>query len=151
MADYNDPKDLDDFAKNTMKKIDTAIRLGAINLFSQVIKKTPVDTGTAKGNWQTEIGKFVDTKIDIRSEEDTIKEVIDKVNKGDIKKGFYLSNNLPYIQKLEYGGYPTDPKKSTGKTIGGFSKQAPQGMVRISMQKVEKDLKVILKDIVSKK
>jgi hypothetical protein len=43
----------------------------------------------------------------------------------------WLSNNLPYIEKLEYGGYPDGPN-----TIGGFSKQAPAGMVRVNMARI---------------
>jgi len=34
---------------------------------------------------------------------------------------------------LEYGLYPNPPKHPTGKTVGGYSTQAPAGMVRISV------------------
>ena len=37
---------------------------------------------------------------------------------------FYLTNNLPYANKMEYGG----------------SAQAPQGMVRINIQRLKSSL-----------
>jgi hypothetical protein len=62
----------------------------------------------------------------------------------------FLSNNLVYAEVLEYGGYP-DPvkygswvkgtKKVPGhyeiKSIHGYSKQAPAGMVRTNMTRVQ--------------
>lgn len=51
--------------------------------------------------------------------------------KGD--ESLFISNNLPYITTLEYGGYPNPPKKGTGKTINGYSKQAPNGMVGVTL------------------
>lgn len=151
MANYSDD-DIPNFAENTIRKLDTLLRMTAIELFRRVILKTPVDTGRARGNWQTEIGRFTKGEIEqIKSEEQVLKEMIEKVTQGDIEKGFYMANNLPYIQKLEYGGYPQSPKVPTGKTIGGFSKQAPQGMVRISLEEVKKDFNRILNDVVNKK
>ncbi len=44
----------------------------------------------------------------------------------------YITNALPYAATLEYGGYPNPPKNPTGKTVGGYSVQAPQGMFRIA-------------------
>ena len=67
----------------------------------------------------------------------------------------YIQNNTPYIRKLEYGGYGKyetkglgifkkkkftasntyDPSTKTGKTINGFSRQAPHGMVGLVLAK----------------
>ena len=43
----------------------------------------------------------------------------------------FLTNNLPYIVKLEFGGYGT--KNPVDVNAQGFSKQAPAGMVRINL------------------
>lgn len=57
---------------------------------------------------------------------------------------------MPYIRKLEYGGYPDpvkkgswDKKKKTYviKTVGGFSRQAPKGMVGLTMSKIASTVK----------
>ena len=47
-----------------------------------------------------------------------------------------MANNLPYARVVEYGGYPNPPKSPTGKTVNGFSKLAPAGMVRINIRKL---------------
>ena len=46
---------------------------------------------------------------------------------------FTLSNNLPYAWKLEYGGYPGDGPN----TVGGYSKQAPSGCVRVNVARFD--------------
>lgn len=160
MADYG-IEDIHNFAKITEDKIEQIFRLSAIQLFKSVILKTPVDTGRARSNWQTEIGKFSKGEIDhIKNNEALIADMINKVNEGTIAQGYFLANNLPYIQKLEYGGYPLAPKQGSWdkkkkdfviKTEGGFSKQAPEGMVRISLEEVKADLKRILEDVVKRK
>jgi lysozyme family protein len=48
----------------------------------------------------------------------------------------YLTNSLPYAMTIEYGGYPNPPKNPTGKTIGGFSTQAPAGVVRVTAEEM---------------
>ena len=61
----------------------------------------------------------------------------------------YFVNNVPWILKLENGGYPKSPKKGTyvGKgqyeirSSGGFSIQAPAGMVKVSVAEYESILK----------
>jgi hypothetical protein len=160
MADYTE-QDIPQFAENTLRKLETVYKMAAIELFRQVILKTPVDTGRARSNWQTEIGRFTKDEIDvIKNNETIIAEMIEKINSGTLQDGFYMANNLPYIQKLEYGGYPKDPKQGSWdknqkqfviKTVHGFSKQAPQGMVRISIEQIKKDLKKILDDVVRQK
>lgn len=160
MAEYG-IEDIHNFAKITEDKIEQIFRLSAIQLFKSVILKTPVDTGRARSNWQTEIGKFSKGEIDhIKNNEALIADMINKVNEGTIAQGYFLANNLPYIQKLEYGGYPLAPKQGSWdkkkkdfviKTEGGFSKQAPEGMVRISLEEVKADLKRILEDVVRQK
>ena len=60
-----------------------------------------------------------------------------------------MTNNLPYIQKLEYGGYP-NPAKTGDKTVNGYSKQAPAGMVRISLEQIKNELSEIIEDVIEK-
>lgn len=107
------------------RRIDTQIRKSTIELFSSVVKMTPVDTGRARGNWMPSITSPITEARDKKTPIGTtvINEIVSVVprNAGHI---VWLSNNLPYIRKLEY--------EPVGK---GGSVQAPQGMVRISMQR----------------
>lgn len=104
--------------------------------------KTPVDSGQAIGGWRTE-----------------------QTGRGAKAKGAFI-NDVPYINVLEFGGYPVRPAryKVTGSpffrgaaALGGLppgprtqrapggkprmrsnvSKQAPRGMVRSTLQEVE--------------
>jgi hypothetical protein len=151
MAVYNEPDDAKNISKNTMYKLNMIMKLAALNLFRQVILKTPVDNGRARSNWQTTIGDFAKGVVDeTKSTEQQITDMANTVYNARMKQGLFLTNNLPYIQKLEYGGYP-NPAKTGDKLVNGFSKQAPAGMVRISMEQIMKDLSEIVEDVVSKK
>ena len=99
-------------ADNVAKKI-------ILDVFSSVTLKSPVDTGRFRGNWQLQSG-FVDAKTD--SQEDKTGQLA--IAAANIKiKGYssklitYISNSLPYAQRLE----------------NGYSDQAPQGMVRLTV------------------
>ena len=84
---------------------------------AQIKKGTPVDTGRARGNWFFQDGT------------PSGKGSLNRMPKFIFNKKLYLFNNLPYITKLEYGGFTN--KEETEKTIGGFSKQVkPNGWVR---------------------
>jgi len=92
-----------------------------LELSSKIILKTPVDTGTARTSWIPTLGYYSNNT----TERSSLNEV-QQVAFNDLNKTFYLINNLPYIKRLEYG----------------WSKQAPQGMVRLSIaefQQVTRD------------
>lgn len=106
------------------RRIDTVIRKSTIELFGQVIKMTPVDTGRAKGNWQCSVNSPITSEIErddgsksqSLSSSKAYSDVVSTVPRaGNV---VWLSNNVPYIRKLEYGS----------------SNQAPGGMVRIAIQ-----------------
>ena len=45
-----------------------------------------------------------------------------------IRKGSSVIGYYPYAGVLDQGLYPNPPKAGTGKTSGGYSTQAPEGM-----------------------
>lgn len=102
---------------------DVAVRKICLELTSSVVLKTPVDTGRARGNWFGTVNtpsNETSTKTD-KNGASTIGEAqaAIKAAPGQI---YYLSNNLPYIRRLEYG----------------YSKQAPKGMVRITITEIKR-------------
>lgn len=113
-----------------------ALRAQTIILFSEVIVGTPVDTGRARANWfLTE-----NTPSNKTTQSTTPSNEAKKVPKNMLGKKTLLTNNLPYIETLEFGGFP---KKSTEKTSGGFSRLAPKGWVRKALLRMQKRIKLI--------
>lgn len=133
------------FLKNE-EKIEEVTKKVAMDLFTSVILKTPVDTGRARGNWICSVDRPSQhtRKSTDKSGGKTLDKVASKIDESELGQKIYLSNNLPYIGKLEYGGY--GDKNSTSKTTKGFSSQAPEGMVRISLQEIEGKFKEIVDD-----
>ena len=122
--------DLNKFCEKNKVAIKEVRKNYAFALYSSIVKKTPVDTGRARANWNVSVGS-----PDLSTTEDTRKtpKSKDKMPDPNGDESIFISNNLPYITKLEYGGYPNPPKKGSGKTVNGYSKQAPEGMVGVTL------------------
>lgn len=123
--------DISKFVAKTKIKAETVVRRIAFDSFSRVIRRTPVDTGRARANWQVALGFLPQGQ--------TLAGSATFGNLSNYKLGdvIFLANNVPYIGVLEYGGYPKSPKGGAGKTIGGFSTQAPAGMVGVTMTEMQ--------------
>lgn len=125
--------DIAKFAKKTNRNILDVRKTVFFNLSTMIIINTPVDKGRARGNWVPKLHDFAHgvvepvSLVQITAE---IKAIGDSARGDDT---LTLVNNLPYILKLEYGGYNDGPK-----VVGGFSRQAPAGMVRISVSGYQK-------------
>lgn len=117
--------DISKFVKKAKGSADKATRLITYDLFRRVLEKTPVDEGTLRRSWVPSIG----APATGTGGENPLQYAM-LVNAGDV---VFLTNNQPYAVVVEYGGYPNPPKGGAGKTIGGYSTQAPAGMVRISI------------------
>lgn len=115
--------DIRRFTTKTTEAHNKIARVATLELFSGVIKATAVDTGRARGNWQTAPGSPAagETERLDKSGGEAIAEVEAKTPEG-AGQVTYLSNNLPYIMELEEGS----------------SKQAPEGMVKRNMDRVQK-------------
>lgn len=147
--------DLQRFTKKANADVKQAIRKITLEAFKRVIFRTPVDTGRARANWSLSTGAPVTFSIvgEDKSGSDTLKKTSDGVMVWECTGGIFLSNNLPYILTLEYGGYPKTVKygsKPKGLKAGdnpggfgeilsanGFSLQAPNGMVRITVAEMQ--------------
>lgn len=111
------------WTQKTERKIETAVRKIALDVFTRAILKTPVRTGRARGNWQVAIGRIPSgtVKIDDRAGTATIGAVQAEVLGLRAGEAIFLVNNLPYIRRLEFG----------------YSDQAPNGMVRLTVNEFE--------------
>lgn len=154
------------------KRLSLVMRRVGLDLLDRIIRRTPVDTGRARGNWQVSLGSPAGGVLEVNDKggQDARrrgKAVLDAYVAfgGNPYTVIWLSNNLPYVVVLEEGGYPNPSKKELGasaaayagassgvarktkaqrnklaaarpRTRGGFSLQAPAGMVAISLQEV---------------
>jgi hypothetical protein len=112
--------DIARFVAKANGNLDLVVRKVALDLFSRVIQKSPVDTGRFKGNWQVAIGAIPAGVLELYDKDGTatiarVTAEILNLKAGDV---IYLINNLSYSRSLEYG----------------HSKQAPSGMVRTTVQ-----------------
>jgi hypothetical protein len=131
MAGFSVP--LAQLAAKVKLDLETVVRKSTMEVFKAVVLKTPVDTGRARANWNVSQNAINTTTTESTNQQRGIGEATKALSMpaGGV---VYLANSLPYAPVLEYGGYPNPPKKGKGKTIGGFSTQAPAGMVRLSAQ-----------------
>jgi len=112
------------------RRLNTRIRGVFLSGLSAVIKATPVDEGRARNNWFLTTGSPFNGAFSRgpSSSGATSSSSLNTMPAEVLNQKVYFTNNLPYIETLEYGGYP-NPSSGT-KTSGGFSKQAPGGFVR---------------------
>ena len=111
---------LNAFVSGTEKKVERTVRAVKLELFRSVILDTPVDTGRARGNWQATLNSPATEEIENESMSVALAGVA--ANLGKVNDVSFLANNLPYIEELE----------------DGSSKQAPAGMVRRNMARVQR-------------
>jgi hypothetical protein len=134
---------LDKLTTKSEPKINKGVRAALVVVWGNIIKETPVDEGVARGSWR--ITKNTPAKVVGRRTR--AEDVRAKTSRLDIfkKVRWFMTSNLPYIRTLEYGEFPNPPKSKTGKTVGGYSKLAPSGMVRKNMIKWPRALKAAFK------
>lgn len=92
--------------------------------YRRVVLRTPVDTGRARGNWDVSVNEPSSTfdweKYD-KTGSSSITQAAKFVQSVTLDDISYIVNNLPYIGALERG----------------HSKQAPEGMVALTVEEVE--------------
>lgn len=128
--------DIEAFAKKTGQRKDQTALAFLFEINRLVIKRTPVDTGRARGGW---VASANSPSPVIGDPDKSGERSISRANAAAmmaIGGMYYLVNNVKYITILEFGGYPATGKEG-GKTQGGFSRQAPKGMVRISIEELK--------------
>lgn len=113
-------------------KLEERARDHMVALFKKVIMRTPVYTGRTRANWNVSQGS-PNYSFGFSTQLSRAMAQVAKIRKMPLGAKIYLANGAPHIRLLEYGGYPEHPEQFTGRTVDGFSSQAPQGMVRISV------------------
>lgn len=122
---------LDQLAEKVMLDLETVARKSTLDVFTAVVKGSPVDTGRLRANMNVSYGA-PNTAVTESTNAARGLEEAQKAATLPVGGITYITCALPYAAMIEYGGYPNPPKSPTGKTQNGFSIQAPQGMFRLA-------------------
>ena len=135
--DFSRLRDLERLVGDRMDKV---VRGTLLDLSRRIVLRTPVGNpslwqgppppgytgGQARGNWQASIGSPASgtTEATDKSGTATIAGIAGETRKapGNV---WYLTNNLAYINRLEFDGWST---------------QAAEGMVRISLKELDRSI-----------
>ncbi len=115
-------------ADKIVKNLNKTTRKAALAADQAVVLATPVDTSRARSNWITSLGSPVTSSINPYSPgkggatgeasgQAAINQAAGVISQRTIGQDIYITNNLPYIQKLNEGS----------------SAQAPAGFVQASV------------------
>lgn len=102
------------------RDIGTISRRLALDIFSRLILASPVDTGRFRGNWQMDVGRFIEDELDVEDKTGaiTISRELAKLRGSSAPFTIVtIQNNLPYAGRLN----------------DGHSKQAPAGFVEAAI------------------
>lgn len=137
----------------------------------EIIDNTPFDTispgdgGRAKASWVPTIdspGTSDDSERDKSG--NLAKSKVDAVSGRNTDSDYYLTSTCDYINVLEFGGYPNPPLLGTYLKAGqskdghvgpghyvfsenGFSRKAPNGMVRIVVENFSNIVDEVSKEV----
>ena len=144
--------DIQRFAKKLDVDVGLATRRVALQVFTGIVQKTPVDTGRARSNWAIALGGPASTPSSAITEEHQRqrKENGEGVDPSSItdqavreaeassmaingQQLVYISNNLPYISRLNEG----------------HSQQAPAGFVEATLAEVAREIISATEDLES--
>lgn len=94
----------------------------ALEALKRLMEKTPVDTGRARGNWNVKRKKPDHSTSDNTDQTVTLTKGEATIDGFELsKEALYLSNGLPYIERLE----------------NGYSAQAPEGMAKLTVRELQ--------------
>lgn len=135
--------DLSNAVKNIKKDKERVIRGSLFSISSMIIKSTPVGNpslwapeslpapagytgGSLRGAWNASVStpdRNKSGQID-KNGASTAANAAKTINSFNVGQKFYLTNPLPYAQRVEFG----------------WSQQAPQGMVRLAVKQAQKEV-----------
>lgn len=105
--------------KRAGDKADLVVKKVAMDIAAQLVNRSPVDTGRFRANWRVGMGApnmATSTSTD-KAGSSTVMAMTGAIDSYTTGQTIWLTNSLPYAQRLE----------------NGWSKQAPSGMVRLTI------------------
>lgn len=97
------------YQKKVVKNLEKKVRQTALIVDAELVARTPVDTGRARSNWLPSLNVPEVSIVEPGGK----KDISGTLTQFSITDTILISNNLPYIRRLN----------------DGYSKQAPAGFV----------------------
>lgn len=118
--------DISRWVQKAEGNMDAAVRQAVVLASQSIVSMSPVDTGRFRANWNYSVGapdESTSLWVDPTGGR-TIRKIIAQSRGAKAGYVYYLTNALPYAQRLE----------------NGWSKQAPQGMVKLTVMDLPRRL-----------
>lgn len=111
--------DISKFVAKANGNVDQVVRKVTLDLARSVVLKSPVDTGRFRANWVFGVGAINTQTTDAvdKGGQGTLSQLAASIGASKAGGQTYISNSLPYAERLEYG----------------WSQQAASGMVRVTL------------------
>lgn len=109
------------YNKKVVQAVDKKVRTAALVVDAELAVTTPVDTGRARANWLPSLNVPSSKTVEPGGKE----EINTALNSFKIGDTVFITNNLPYIRRLNEG----------------YSKQAPAGFVDSAILKAVRAVK----------
>lgn len=118
------------FTGAAARRLDLVVRKATFEAFGSAVRRSPVDTGRFRANWNVSSNEVDTSTTDMTSQARADAELRKALafKSGGI---VYLTNSLPYAARLE----------------DGWSKQAPTGMVRVTAVEWSNKLAQVIKNL----
>lgn len=113
------------FSVKAGESSDRIVRAVTLSLFNGIIRDTPVRHGRLRGDWQTTVGSPAsgeNGRVDPSGRASMVE--VESVTPEGAGQLTYLTNSMPYAEMIE----------------NGSSRQAPEGMIRRNMDRIERNL-----------
>jgi hypothetical protein len=126
--DLNKPDGAEKIKQIFDRRVTDLMRMATIEFFRTITISTPVDTGRARAGWTPSIN--VPSSY-VPPEGKYGMPAIPELGTVTVRDTIYITNNLPYIKRLN----------------NGYSRQAPARFVESAAARVQNAISVIVKNI----
>jgi hypothetical protein len=124
MRRYSLDTDLDAFSKALDLGIEIVVTKVVLDLHAGITKRNPVASGRSRAGWMIGIGERPEGMPPPVPEGQVLPPPNPPAASFDGTQIIYITNNLPYIERLE----------------DGYSGQAPEGMVKLALAEVSAEI-----------
>lgn len=103
--------------RKAAEKVDERVRKTALVIARELVLSTPVDTSRARSNWVVGLGGAETAEVPASSAGATISAAESEIARRKAGQDIYISNNVPYIGRLNDGSSAQAPAQFVEQAI----------------------------------